>query len=115
MPAVVQEYCSSHDMLNCQKIQRSILDTYIDDFAKYSRISKHKYLKKVFNAVSYMVGQKFTYARVDGTIKSRDLKGALDLLETAGLVYRVKRKIGEGLLLAAGVNEAYFKVLFLCT
>jgi predicted AAA+ superfamily ATPase len=36
MPAVVQEYISSRDIINCQRIQRSILDTYIDDFAKYS-------------------------------------------------------------------------------
>ncbi len=37
------------------------------------------------------------------------MKEALDLLETAGIVYRVKRTSGAGLPLAAGVNEAYFK------
>ncbi|HUX57435.1 MAG TPA: AAA family ATPase [Bacteroidales bacterium] len=113
MPAVVREYCTSHDMLNCQKIQRSIIDTYIDDFAKYSRNSKHQYLRKVFNAVPAMVGQKFVYSKVDNSIKSRDLKEALELLETAGIVFRIKRTSGAGLPLASGVNESYFKVIFL--
>lgn len=113
MPAVVKEYCTSHDIINCQKIQRSILDTYADDFAKYSGKSKHKYLRKVFNAVPSSVGRKFVYANIDSTIKSRDLKEALELLETAGIVFRVKRTTGAGVPLAAGVKEAYFKVLFL--
>jgi len=94
MPVVVREYYTTHDMHNCQKIQRSILDTYIDDFAKYSRNPKHQFLRKVFNAVPAMAGQKFVYAKVDSSIKSRDLKEALELLETAGIVFRIKRTSG---------------------
>lgn len=113
MPAVVQEYITTHDILNCQRIQRSILDTYTDDFAKYARKSKHRYLKKIFNAVPGMVGQKFVYTQVDRAIKSRDLKEALELLESAGIVTRVRQASGAGIPLAASVNETYFKVLFL--
>lgn len=113
MPAVVQEYISTRNIFDCQKIQRSILDTYSDDFAKYARKSKHQYLKKVFNAVPGMVGQKFVYTQVDREIKSRDLKEALELLETAGVVTRIRQVNGVGLPLSASVNEAYFKVIFL--
>jgi predicted AAA+ superfamily ATPase len=113
MPAVVQEYISTRNIFDCQKIQRSILDTYSDDFAKYARKSKHQYLKKVFNAVPGMVGQKFVYTQVDREIKSRDLKEALELLETAGVVSKVRQVNGVGLPLAASVNDAYFKVIFL--
>jgi len=113
MPAVVQEYISTRNIFDCQKIQRSILDTYSDDFAKYARKSKHQYLKKVFNAVPGMVGQKFVYTQVDREIKSRDLKEALELLESAGVVNRIRQVNAVGLPLAASVNEAYFKVIFL--
>ncbi|MDP2888213.1 MAG: ATP-binding protein [Bacteroidota bacterium] len=113
MPAVVQEYISTRNIFDCQKIQRSILDTYSDDFAKYARKSKHQYLKKVFNAVPGMVGQKFVYTQVDREIKSRDLKEALELLETAGVVNRIRQVNGVGLPLAASINESYFKVIFL--
>ncbi len=113
MPAIVNEYIQTHDILRCQKIQHSIIDTYTDDFAKYARQSKFRYLKKVFFAVSSMVGQKFVYAKVDKSIKSRDLKEALELLETAGVIYRVKRTSGAGLPSEAGVKENFFKMIFL--
>lgn len=113
MPAVVQEYINTRNIIKCQRIQRSIIDTYIDDFAKYSKVSKHDYLKKVFNAVPGMVGKKFVYAKVDRNIKSRELKEALELLETAGVVTRVRQTSGSGIPLAAGVHESFFKVVFL--
>ncbi len=113
MPAVVNEYIQTHDILKCQRIQHLIIDTYRDDFAKYARQSKFRYLKKTFSSVSSMVGQKFIYSRVDDSIKSRDLKEALELLETAGVVYRVKRTSGAGLPLFVGVKENFFKMIFL--
>ncbi len=60
-----------------------------------------------------MVGQKFVYAHVDRDIKSREIKGALELLETAGVVIRVRQTGGSGLPLSASVHESIFKVLFL--
>jgi len=113
MPAVVQEYCETGDMLSCQRIQRAIVDTYQDDFGKYSKKVRHRYLDKVYNAVPKMVGRKFVYAHVDNTIKSRELKAALALLEKAGVVTKVKRTSGAGPPLEAGVKDAFFKVLFL--
>ncbi|HEC44253.1 MAG TPA: DUF4143 domain-containing protein [Bacteroides sp.] len=113
MPAVVKEYLSTRDIIECQRIQRSIIDTYIDDFGKYSKQVKHIYLRKVFNAVPGMAGQRFVYAHVDRDIKSREIKGALELLETAGVVIRVRQTGGSGLPLSAGVHESIFKVLFL--
>ncbi|TSA36095.1 MAG: DUF4143 domain-containing protein [Porphyromonadaceae bacterium] len=113
MPAVVKEYVKTRNVINCQRIQRSILDTYIDDFAKYSRISRHVHLRKVFNAIPAIVGQKFVYALIDRSVKSRDLKEALELLETAGVANRIRQTSGAGLPLAAAVHESIFKVLFL--
>ena len=108
MPAVVQEYCETGDMISCQRIQRAIVDTYQDDFGNYSRKLKHRYLDKIYNAVPKMVGRKFVYAHVDNTIKSRELKEALELLEKAGVVKKIKRTSGAGLPLEAGVKDAFF-------
>jgi len=113
MPAVVKEYVLTRNIVKYQRIQRSILDTYIDDFAKYSRISKHVHLRKVFNAVPSMVGQKFVYAQVDRYVKSRELKEALELLETAGIITRIRQTSGAGIPLTAGAHESIFKELFL--
>ena len=113
MPAVLQEYCLSRNIEKCQRIQRSIVDTYIDDFGKYAKKVKHKYLRKVFYAASKMIGQKFVYANVDNTIKSRELKEAVELLEMAGVVVRIKSTSGAGIPIEAGAKENYFKALFL--
>ncbi|MGD9160861.1 MAG: AAA family ATPase [Desulfobacteraceae bacterium] len=113
MPAVLQEYCLSRNIEKCQRIQRSIVDTYIDDFGKYAKKIKHKYLRKVFYAAPRMIGQKFVYANVDNTIKSRELKEAVELLEMAGVVVRTKSTSGAGIPLEAGAKENYFKALFL--
>lgn len=113
MPAVVKEYITTRNIIECQRIQRSIIDTYIDDFAKYSRISRHLYLRKVFNAIPAMVGRRFVYAQVDRSIKSRELKEALELLETAGVVTRISQTSGSGIPLSAGIHESIFKVLFI--
>lgn len=113
MPAVVSEYINRHDIIGCQKIQRSIIDTYLDDFGKYVRNVKHRYLSKVFHAVPTMVGQKFVYARVDDTIKSRELKEAVELLEMAGVVMRIKRTKATKLPLESGVKTNHFKMLFM--
>jgi len=60
-----------------------------------------------------MVGNKFKYSHVDNTIKSRELKEALELLEMAGVVRKVNQSSGAGIPLEAGVRERHFKTLFL--
>ena len=113
MPEVVNEYLISGDITACQHIQRSIIDTYEDDFGKYSKQSNIDNLKMVFYAAAAMVGQKFVYASVDNTVKSRELKLAVNQLERAGILTKIRRTNGEGLPLDANVKENYFKLLFL--
>jgi hypothetical protein len=113
MPAVVGDYCARHDILKCQRIQRSIIDTYHDDFGKYAGKSTHSHLNTVFHSVAAMTGQRFVYAHVDQTVKSRELKNALELLEMAGVVRKIKRTTGAGLPLEAGASDTVFKVFFM--
>jgi predicted AAA+ superfamily ATPase len=113
MPAVVKEYVKSHDILKCQKIQHQLVNTFIEDFAKYARISKHSHLKKVFNAIPTLIGNKFVYSKIDTIIKSRELKEATELLEQAGILYRIRQTSGAGIPLEAGVKDNFFKPLFL--
>jgi len=113
MPAVVEEYLRSGNFNRCSRIQSVITRTYRDDFGKYAAKSKHEYLQKVFLAVPRLVGRKFKYSHVDSSLRSRELKEALELLARAGVVTLVKRTSGAGLPLGAGVNERHFKVISL--
>lgn len=113
MPAVVAEYTASGNLTKCHQIQTLIIQTYRDDFGKYASKVKHKYLEKVFYAVPKLIGKKFKYSHVDDTIPSRELKAALELLEKAGVVYRVRSTWGGGLPLEANAKEQHFKTVFL--
>jgi hypothetical protein len=57
-------------------------------------------------------GKKFKYSQVDKDIKSRELAGALELLEMAGLLYRVYHSSANGIPLRAEMDPKKFKVLF---
>ncbi|MEZ5071230.1 MAG: AAA family ATPase [Bacteroidales bacterium] len=113
MPKAVQTYVTTGELSHCQKIQQSILDTYQDDFAKYARESMHGHLKKVFEAASTTVGQRMIYAGIDSQSRSRELKKALELLETAGIVTRVSQTNASGVPLSSGRHHSIFKVIFL--
>jgi predicted AAA+ superfamily ATPase len=113
MPKATAEYVSSGDLNRCHRIQTSIIQTYRDDFGKYSSQIKQKYLQKIFSAVPKMVGKKFKYSQVDDSIHSRNLKEAVELLEKAGVVYRVLKTHGSGLPLDVNADERHFKATFL--
>ena len=113
MPAVIKKYIEKRNITECQRIQHSIIETYKDDFAKYSRNSQHKYIDKVFSVIPSMIGEKVVYSNIDKSMKSRDLKLAFELLNTAGILYKVKRTSGAGLPLEANVKSNFFKSIFL--
>lgn len=46
MPLVVYKYLE-HGILEAFKIQKSLINTYKDDFGKYARISHHQYLNRL--------------------------------------------------------------------
>src|SRR3989338_4198267 len=113
MPAVLNEYLSSKDLMNCQRMQTALLQTYRSDFGKYAKISQPKYLQKVFDTAPRMVGQRIKYSNIDPDTRSRDLKNALSLLTLAGIVMPIYLTKASGLPLGAQINEQKFKLNFL--
>lgn len=112
MPEVVNEYSKSFNLQNCMNIQSDILQTYITDFHKYAKKSQLKYLSKLFTTIPNQSGQKFKYSNVDKNIKSTVLNQALDLLEMAGIIYKVYHSNSNGIPLGAETNLSKFKVMF---
>lgn len=113
MPAVLNEYNSTKDILNCQRIQSALLQTFRSDFAKYAETSYHKYLEKVFEASPRIVGNIVKYVNIDSNAKSRDLKNAVDLLSLAGIIKLIRLSKVSGIPLGAQIDEKKFKLNFL--
>ncbi len=112
MPAVVKAYLENQDLLDCQKVQAGLLETYRNDFGKYAKISQHQYLQKVFDSVPRLVGRRIKYSNIDPHARSRDLKNALNLLVLAGIIKPIYLSKASGLPLGAQINEQKFKLNF---
>jgi uncharacterized protein len=111
MPAVVKLYAEKRDLLCCRSVLDDLLATFRDDFAKYKTRIPHARLMETLQSVALQAGSKFMYARIAESGPQAGYKQALDLLEMAGLVRRVYRSSGSGILLGVQVDVKKFKVI----
>lgn len=115
LPAVVASWISEGSLMKVNQIQNDLLATYRDDFAKYrGRIAIEK-LDEVMMATPKMLGEKFKFSRVNPAIQATTMKQILDLLGKARICHRIVSCSANGVPLAAGINEKYFKEIFLDT
>jgi len=72
-------------------------------------------LRNTLAAVVRQSGQKFVYSRVDGGYKAEEVKGALRLLQDAGIIIPVQLSAANGLPLGAQVNPKFTRYDYLDT
>lgn len=113
LPAVVKEYISSNQLERVQAAQLNLLQSYRDDFGKYASKAKHQYMQKILYESPALIGDKFSYSRIDSSSGSREIKQALEYLLEAGLLYKVRHTSASGLPLNAQIKERNFKIIFL--
>lgn len=113
MPAVVEAYRAERSALAAAAVQRDLMATLRDDFAKYAGRVPHARLRSVLDSVPQQLGRKFTYRHVDPDERAADLKRAVDLLCLARVCHRVRATPARGLPLGAGAKDAAFKLLSL--
>jgi len=111
MPEAVEKWLESSDIKRCQRIHRTLVETYRQDFNKYAVRYQKKYVETVYSAVARMSGRKFKYTSVNPTYRSRELRPALDLLTKAGIVHKITHSSSSGSPLAAEMNPLFFKVI----
>ena len=112
MPAAVTEWIETRSYLMVSHIHNDIIDTYLDDFAKYKRRVSPVLLQQVLRSVALQAGKKFVYSTAASDIRSSLVKDALHLLTLAGLITPVKHTDGTGLPLGAEESDRYVKYLF---
>lgn len=113
MPAVLKMYIETKDLSECQHIQTALLNTYRQDFGKYSKKTDHRYLQRLYEKIPGLIGENFKYNKVDSDMKARDIKEAIYLLQNSGLIYPIYSTSASGIPLASLINEKKFKILFL--
>lgn len=113
LPQVVTHYAENSDFNAIERIKKSLLLSYQEDFAKYASIAEQSRIRLVFNKIPRMLGEKLKYTQIDPTQRAATLKSALEQLRLARLVHLVYHTDANGLPLGAEINEKNFKGYFL--
>lgn len=97
----------------CEAVKKNLVTTCEDDFSKYRHRVPDARLRKVFQKMPRLIGEKLKYARIDPMEPAKDIARALDLLCLARVGYRVHHSAANGVPLGAEINPKFFKLLFL--
>lgn len=89
MPRAVSEFVESHNFANVLKIQRDIVDNYLDDIAKYAEKTEKAKARECFLSIPKQLSKdykKFQYSLIEAKATSRKFAGSLMWLYDAGIV-----------------------------
>lgn len=115
MPEVIAAYIEKGDLNKCQQLLDDLIISFRADFAKYKEKASVSRINEVFQSVVFQAGQKFVYSKACLQANNQQIKEALQLLITSGLVIPVTHTQANGLPLGAEVNERKQKMLLFDT
>jgi predicted AAA+ superfamily ATPase len=113
MPEAINRFSRNRDFLGCGSVQRAILDTYRNDFAKFRKRIPLERIEKVFTAVPGQVGNKWVHSRVSTHEKAHAIEVALEALCKAKVAHQVFHSSSNGVPLSAEQKDNLYKVLFI--
>ena len=113
MPEAILTFAQSGAFTDVATVQRSIIDTYQNDFAKYAAQNVLLRLQTLFNYVPRSVGQKVKYSNISRDETARELRIAIEMLTKARVISPVVHSHCSGLPLYAEADASTYKLLFL--
>ncbi len=113
MPEAVATYATSRSLAHVEEVKRSLFTSFRDDFAKYRRRVDVAAVRKIFEQIPKIVGQRVKYVKLDREMRSSKVAETLDMLSQARVITKVRHSSSNGIPLAAEAEDAIFKLLFL--
>lgn len=113
MPEAVATYASSRSLMQVEEVKRSLFTSFRDDFAKYRKRVDVSAVRKIFEQIPKLVGQRVKYVKLDRDMRANKIADTLDMLSQARVITKVKHSSCNGIPLAAEANDSVFKLLFL--
>ncbi len=113
MPECVKTYRDSGSMIETFQVQSEILDSYRDDFAKYTPRINALCLDGVFLNVAKRIGEQLKYTRLNDDHSGPMNRKAFDLLAKAKIIHKIPACDPSGLPLGATANQKKFKASML--
>jgi len=111
MPEVVATYLETTDLHRCQQLLVDLIISIQADFATYRKKAPVSRLNGVFQSVVFQAGRKFMHSKACDQATHSQVREALQLLLTAGLVIPVTHSSANGIPLGAGANLRKQKML----
>ncbi|HLB94514.1 MAG TPA: AAA family ATPase [Candidatus Babeliales bacterium] len=112
LPEAVNEWVHSQTSRAVKTVHSDLIYTYEQDFGKYAKQHQIKYLNLIFLRATEQLANKFMFTKF-GEYKKRELAPALELLEKAGLLYKVMHSAAQGIPIGAQADPDKFKLIFL--
>lgn len=113
MPECIKTYRDTGSMVETFQVQSEILDSYRDDFAKYTPHINTICLDAVFLNVAKSIGEQLKYTRLNDGHSSQMNHKAFDLLVKAKVIHKIPACDPSGLPLGATANPKKFKASML--
>lgn len=113
LPEAVLAYAQTSTFADVVDVQRAILSTYQDDFAKYATRKDLLRLQTVFSHTPRAVGQKVKYRNISRDENAHNLRQAIEMLARARVLTPVFHSHCSGLPLHAEVEPSTYKLLFM--
>lgn len=113
MPESVAVYAQDKNLSAVENVHRSILNTYRDDFFKYSKAgTERRLLHHIFTVMPNLVGKKIKYVNISREDRAAEARSALFLLVKARLLIEDYHTNAAGIPLKAGRHDKIYKVFF---
>jgi len=113
MPEAVQRYQETKDFIDAVEVHRSIIETYKDDFSKYTQGSDLEKLRRVYEVLPSLIGEKTRFRHFHPDWKSSDIRRCLEMLQRAGIAQGVTHSDGNALPLGAAEDPTVMKLFHL--
>lgn len=113
MPESVQTYCDTGSIVAASRVQREIIDTCRDDFAKYAPRADPVCLDAVLLSAARTIGDQIKYTNLDRGHAGPTNRRAFDTLRKARLIHKIASCDPSGLPLGASADDRRFKAALL--
>ncbi len=109
MPEAVLKFTETENPKFVRKVHQSIIQTYADDFPKYTKKSDYDKINFVYSKIHHMFGKKMKYSELASEYQSKQIRIAIELLEKARVLIRCFHTNATGISLSGTEDDSVYK------
>jgi uncharacterized protein len=113
LPAAVTCWLQQASLVAVQNLHHDLLTTYRDDFMRYKGKYDIQFFEAMLNYIPKNVGNKVVYSHISEEAQVASLKKILMLITQARVIHQIRASAGNGVPLAAEINDKYKKAISL--